>query len=111
MRSTWRAPNGTLIPFNPDRSVTNYLPVIFSPTDERPAVEQANDRYAHGGGWRKFSGFILGADKSLTYPGDPAYRPVAQSLLPLTLEILIQYPHGWVMIYRSPKDWEVSRLD
>lgn len=39
---------------NPEMTVEQlgYIPLFFAADDPRPAAEQLNERYAHGGGWR-----------------------------------------------------------
>lgn len=89
------------------------LPFIFREDDPRPAAEQANDRYAHGGGWRPFEGFAYDpSDHSLTYPGDPAYRPFAKLRLPLSSETLLVYPYSWVAVLKDGEDVpQICRMD
>ena len=33
------------------------IPYFLHPNDSRPAKEQFNERYAHGGGWQQLFGF------------------------------------------------------
>ena len=39
--------------------ILGLLPMIFDSNDPRPAREQANERYAHGGGWNPQEGWEL----------------------------------------------------
>ena len=87
-----------------------FIPDFLSEADPRPAAEQFNERYAHGGGWRPFKGFILDTDTmNIQYPEDPPYAPVAR--IDLRDEQIYIYPHAWVMIYRNPTDFEIARMD
>lgn len=94
-----------------------YIPGFMSNLDPRPAKEQINERYAHGGGWNKFDGFKLDAKTgSLVYPvpeeegGDEKYEPIAISMC--HDEVIMVYPHAWVCILtKATKAWEVARLD
>ena len=51
-----------------------WLPDIFDNADPRGAVEQINDRYAHGGGWCGYEMANMGwriEPRFLVYPGSP----------------------------------------
>jgi hypothetical protein len=72
------------------------IPHWLDEDDPRPAKEQLNEHYHHGGGWRPFEGFRLGKDGSIKYPGDMPHKPLA--LMTLRDEAIAVYPHGWVMI-------------
>lgn len=87
-----------------------YLPSFLSLEDERPAREQLDSHYAHGGGWRPFQGFVFN-DKamSIKYPGDPAYMPMAFTVL--REEVIIVYPHAWVLILQKDGSHEIARMD
>lgn len=65
--------------------------------------------YQHGGGWRPLKGFILEADDSLKYPGDPWMYPLAKAQL--RDEIILFYPYSWVAIIQLSRSFEVSRMD
>lgn len=87
------------------------LPFIFREDDPRPAAEQANERYAHGGGWQPFGGFTLGQEDEILYPGDTAFRPFARLRLPLSSETILVYPYSWVVVKNDDGGWEVCRMD
>jgi hypothetical protein len=89
-----------------------FLPEILLPEDKRPVREQLNDRYAHGGGYRPFSGkFRLDRmTMILRYPGDPPFRPGA--MIQIGDEKVFFYPQGaWLLILQPNGDWEVTRVD
>lgn len=86
-------------------------PAIFDAADPRPAAEQANDRYSHGGGWSPMRGFKLTEKRELCYPGDPALEPFASCFLPLTAETLFFYPHAQVAIVQADGSFEAGRMD
>ena len=53
------------------------VPMFLTDADPRPAAEQFEENYAHGGGWSPFEGFTLDTDNmELSYPGDPAIFPI-----------------------------------
>jgi hypothetical protein len=85
------------------------LPGMLSLEDPRPAKEQFNERYAHGGGWSPFKGFTLHADNTLTYPQDPPLRPLAQ--LQFRDELIVFYDHAWVVIIQKDRCFEACRMD
>jgi hypothetical protein len=88
------------------------LPVFFDEADPRPAREQIHERYAHGGGWHKFSGFELKMDKRgwyLAYPEDPPMREIARGKL--RDELILLFDHNWVAIVQKDDTFEVARVD
>lgn len=91
-----------------------YLPDIFSDGDPRSAVEQVNDRYRNGGGWRPFKGFRMDSTNQLRFPGDPPMRPIYESILHAETskpEIIRFYESAWVAIIQVDGSYEVSRMD
>ena len=49
------------------------LPMMLDPSDPRPAREQFDENYQHGGGWRPFNGFTLHDDAAVaveTFTGE-----------------------------------------
>jgi hypothetical protein len=85
------------------------IPMFLSAFDPRTAVEQIDDAYAHGGGWRKFDGFAMQADGSIEYAGDPPYPVLAEAWL--RDECIRYYDHSWVAIVQKDGSFEVARLD
>lgn len=85
------------------------LPYIFRSSDPRPAREQANDRYSHGGGWSPLSGWTIDEAFRITYPGDSPLLPLARAQL--RDETIILYRHSWVAIIQANGSFEVSRMD
>lgn len=83
----WRMHNGQ------QPEVLGFIPQFLSDFDPRPAAEQFDEAYAHGGGWHSFgkgkwklsladsamSG-LYGAS-TLRYPGDSAFRIIAHTIL------------------------------
>jgi hypothetical protein len=90
--------------------VLGYLPYMISASDPRPAREQFDANYQHGGGWNAFHGFVLNvATMALTFPGDPPLRPIAMGQL--RDERIYLYPHAWVLIIQKDGTFEVARMD
>jgi hypothetical protein len=85
------------------------LPMMLDESDPRSAKNQFNERYAHGGGWHSFTGFKLHPDNSLTYPGDPPLKPLAQ--LQFRDALIVVYDHSWVAIIQEDRYFEVCRID
>ena len=95
--------------FNAEEQL-GFIPDFLSDRDERPAREQINERYAHGGGWRPLPGWTFDAKTMiLQYPGDPPLRPLAFTTL--HGEVIIFYPHAQVLILTSDGKYEVARMD
>jgi hypothetical protein len=94
------------------------IPAFLSDADPRPAIEQFNDNYAHGGGWHDFNGFELHdwnplthavGDAYLSYPGDPPYPELARCVL--HDELVIVFAHAWVAVARKDETYRIARLD
>lgn len=83
------------------------LPDMLSEHDPRPAKEQFDTNYVAG--WHEFKGFKLGADNSLSYPGDPTHKPLAQTKL--RNELICFYQSAWVAIIQADRSFEVCRMD
>jgi hypothetical protein len=86
------------------------IPLWLDVSDPRPAAEQLNANYQHGGGWRPFSGFTFNPEsRTLYYPGDPPMKPLAEA--PFRDETIFFYPHSWIMILQKDGTFEISRMD
>jgi hypothetical protein len=102
----------TMVDQSIDREVLGLVPWIFDDNDRRPAHQQIDERYAHGGGWFPIPGWSFNPQTMvLTYPGDKPYHPIAVATLPHTAEVLIFYPYSWLAIVQRDKSFEVMRLD
>lgn len=84
------------------------IPEFLDERDPRPAAEQFNERYAHGGGWRAFDGFTMGAN-SIRYPGDQPLALLAEARL--RDEVIRVYNGAWVAIVAPNGSYEISRMD
>jgi hypothetical protein len=85
-----------------------FLPAFLSEDDPRPAAEQIDINYQHGGGWQSFKGFER-IDTCLQYPGDPPMMPVAMTQL--RDERIFVYPYSWVMVLQPDDSFDVARID
>ena len=74
------------------------LPDFIDQNDPRPAREQFDANYAHGGGWHPIEGFIHRKGVTIEYPGDPPYHPIA--MWPLRNELIVVYRYGLVAIFQ-----------
>src|SRR5258708_6821588 len=87
-----------------------YIPMFLSESDPRPAKEQFDLAYAHGGGWLPMNGWRLDLVTGwLKYPGDPVYKPIARA--ELRDEVIFVYEHAWVSIVQPDGSYEVARMD
>lgn len=86
-----------------------YLPDMLSETDPRPAREQLDSGYRHGGGWCPFAGFELQPDGSIVYPGDPPMPLLAETTL--RDERIRFFDCAWVMILQPDDSFEICRMD
>jgi len=85
------------------------LPMMLSEYDPRPAREQFDANYQHGGGWDPMKGFTLHDGNSLSYPGDPPLIPLA--ITKLRDELIVFYQYSWVAIIQPDRSFEVCRMD
>jgi hypothetical protein len=85
------------------------LPMWLDEADPRPAREQLDEHYQHGGGWQPFEGFKLQRNHRIKYPGDPAMAPLA--MMKFRDELIVWYPHAWVMILQKDGSHEICRMD
>lgn len=91
-----------------------YLPGFLSDADSRPAREQLDERYAHGGGYRPFGKGewqFVATDRRLKYPGDPWMKPVAAATLPGSCETVLLYPGQMLLIQQADQSFTVTRVD
>jgi len=100
------------------RHIEAYLgavPLFFPEGDDRPAAEQIDERYAHGGGWGPFGGWRLiphtqpDHPPALKYPGDSILKPLAWMRLPT--ETVIMYRSAIVLVLRDDGTFDVARMD
>ena len=94
--------------FHPD--MLGFIPMFLHENNPRPAKEQLDSNYRHGGGWNPFMGFTLDKeDMSIQYPGDPKLHPIAHATL--RDEKIYVYPYAWVLILQPDGSFEISRMD
>jgi len=91
------------------RDLVGFIPMMLNEADPRPATEQLDTGYAHGGGWRPMKRWKVLEDKSISYPGDPAIVPVAKIIF--RDETIYIYPHAWVMVEKASGSFEIARMD
>ena len=84
------------------------ISLMLSDNDRRPAREQLNSGYQHGGGWRPFKGFTMLPNGDLQYPGEPPIKLLYEgSLMHETIRL---YQYGWVAIVQPLGKFEVCRM-
>lgn len=85
------------------------IPHFFVESDTRPAREQIDDRYRHGGGFFPINGFKHQGGGAIKYPGDPVMKPIAEATL--HDEHIYLYEYGWCMILQPDGSFEVCGMD
>lgn len=86
------------------------LPEFLDQADPRPAKVQLDSNYQHGGGWHPMKGWTYHPKTmTLSYPGDPDMTPLAMTWV--REEMILVYPHAWVLILQPTGDFEVARMD
>jgi len=74
------------------------------------AKEQLNIGYSQYGGWHPMQGFhLVMPGMRLLYPGDPPMSPIVMTAL--RDEVIVVYPHDWVMVLQKDTSIEVCRMD
>jgi hypothetical protein len=86
-----------------------FIPGFLDADDPRPAKEQIDSAYQHGGGWQSRKDFKINEDGSLSYPGDPPLHPIAMA--GIRDELVVVYPHSWVVIMQNNDTFDVARID
>lgn len=87
-----------------------FIPYWLNLDDPRPASEQLDAHYGHGGGWRPQSGFTrMGITFKLSYPGDPPLKPLVA--MELRDELILIYSYGYVAIFQKDGKFEICRMD
>ena len=95
-----------------DMEVVGFIPSFLDEGDPRPAKEQINEAYAHGGGWNSFDGFNLvgsGEKYALDYKGDPLQHELSRATF--HDETLVFFEHAWLAIIQEDGSYDVARLD
>jgi hypothetical protein len=92
-----------------DYLALGIIPTFLDLNDPRPAREQFDERYISG--WRPSKSEWQFDRETLTlqYPEDPPLSPLAYTLL--RDELIVFYPHEFVMIASPGRPIEVMRMD
>jgi hypothetical protein len=86
-----------------------HIPDFVSEDDPRPARQQFDANYQHGGGWTMIRGFAMLPNGDLHYTGDPPYELIAEARL--RDEVVRFYRGAFVAIVQADGTFEVARLD
>lgn len=89
-----------------------YIPGFLNEEDPDDARTQLDKNYQHGGGFRPQPGWTMidHITPVIQYPGDPAMRPLAGTVLHGTERILF-FPYAYVMIWQEDGSFCVARMD
>jgi hypothetical protein len=85
------------------------IPLMLNLDDMRPARDQLDEHYQHGGGWRPQGKFESKGWGRLKYPGDPIMVPLAE--IPFRDETIRIYQYGYVAIFQKDGTFEAARMD
>ena len=109
MRANRRSPDARSSPNLELEGATDVRTAHPLRHDPRPAREQINEHYRHGGGWQPFVGIKMEAN-CLRYPGDPPFPLLAETHL--RKEIVRLYgPGSWLAIIQPDGSYEVAKID
>jgi len=86
-----------------------YIPSFLDASDPRPAAQQIDANYRHGGGWSPQPEFKLLDHNSIKYPGDPPLTPLAKAML--RDELIVFYRHSYIAIIQPDRTYEIARVD
>lgn len=87
-----------------------FVSLMLDPSLPQKAAEQLDAGYAHGGGWQPMPGFGMDPEtQALTYPGDPALRPLAYA--DINDERVLCYPHAFFAVVQKDGTFEAARMD
>jgi len=106
--------------WEPMTPALGFVPRFFHVGDDRPASEQLEERYAHGGGFRPMEGFELDLNREaplasrIIYPADEdgpeeVYRAVSYTLI--GNELLIMFESSWLGIVQPDGEFAITRVD
>ncbi len=84
------------------------IPDFLDADNPAKAVEQLDNNYRHGGGWRPMKGFEM-KEYVLQYPGDPPLKPLGY--MRLRDERIFVYQHGIVAVVQPDLSFEAARMD
>lgn len=85
-----------------------FLPSFLSLDDPRSAIEQFAANYWPG--WKTFEGFAVDPlTGNMTYPGDPAQKPLAMT--EFRGDRIYFYDHSWVTVIQKDGRVETCRMD
>jgi hypothetical protein len=91
-----------------DMEQLGYLPGFLDADDPRPAAEQFDANYVSG--WGPQPGWEFDPVRmKAQYPGDPALYPFAMTSL--RDEVILFYPHAYVLIKQPDDSFEMARMD
>ena len=98
----------TLVHPQATAEMLGFVPSFINESDPRPAAQQFQSNYPHGG-WEPFPGFTMLKNGQLSYPGDPPLPILAECKL--RDEVIRLYDCEWVCVIQPNGDFEVSRMD
>lgn len=95
-------------------SAVGLIPTFLDTFDPRPAREQLDRNYRHGGGWFALDSFdirdaFIPGRAKLIYPGDSPMREISRAQL--RDETIIVFQYAFVAIVQADGSFEVSRMD
>jgi hypothetical protein len=85
------------------------LPDLLDANDPAPAREQLDRGHRDGGGFRALSGWYLGADDVLHFPGDRPYRPLAE--MRMRDERILILEGSFVAVIAPDRSFEFCQMD
>jgi hypothetical protein len=99
------------MPMHQFADLVGFIPSFLNDESDKPAKEQIDDHYQHGGGWNSFDGFRIVRQNPMTikYPEDPELRAIAR--IRVNDETVYIFPMAWVLIMQKDGSWEIARID
>lgn len=106
MQPIWYSMKGNPIPYDPDNTVTGYLPGFLNDADPLSAQEQFDNNYQSG--FMVMDGFKTADQQRLIYPGDPPFRALAKCQL--RDETIVLYDAEIVCIFQPDGTYKCARM-
>ena len=101
----------TLIHPRATYEMLGFVPMFFDEHDPRPAKEQIDANYQHGGGWHPMPKVepVPDIPFAFRYPMDPVFMPLA--VAKLRSEVIAFYEGSFLGIWQRDGSFEIDRVD
>ena len=95
-----------------DMEVVGLIPAFLDELDPRSAIEQIDQNYQHGGGWRDMDGTIFERESGeyvYCYPDDPPFQELSRAYF--RDELLVFFDCQLLAVIQKDGSYRISRID